>query len=43
MWRIPQLALSGMIEPRSIRNPCYNVIVESRESNCMTLRVYHDL
>ena len=26
-----------------IRNPCYNVIVESRESKCMTLRVYHDL
>jgi hypothetical protein len=26
-----------------IRNPCYNVIVESRECNCMTLRVYHDL
>ena len=27
----------------SIRNPCYNVIVESRESVCMTLRVNHDL
>ena len=27
----------------SIRNPCYNVIVESRESSCMTLRVDHDL
>jgi hypothetical protein len=45
MCRIRQLALSGMIEPRwiSIRNPCHNMIVESRESNCMTLRVYHDL
>jgi len=26
-----------------IRNPCYNVIVEFRESNCMKLRVYQDL
>ena len=45
MCLILQLVLSGMLEPRwiSIRNPCYNVIVESREGNCMTLRVYHDL
>jgi len=27
----------------SIRKPCYNVIVESREGNYMTLRGYHDL
>jgi len=26
-----------------IRNPCYNMIVESCESDCMTLRVHHDL
>jgi len=46
-WHAPvrQLPLSEMIWPRwiSIRNPCYNVIVEFREGNCMTIRVYHDL
>jgi multimeric flavodoxin WrbA len=36
-------ASRGGDKQNSIRNPCYNVIVDFRESNCMTLRVYHDL